>query len=192
MVDGTNMSEGGIGEGVQALLGEVNALAGQLRKPAAVTGGEDGLPPGARGILQVLGELGAQTVPGIARARGHSRQSVQMLVNRLQREGCVEMMSNPAHKRSALVCLTERGRVLLAKATEREMATLESRLSDISESRVSRACTLLRQIRCALAGKELPPEERVQRRKAHKRMVAVAQPARDEAPAPETKPARAR
>ena len=179
-LDGPRLNEGGIAERIQELLRDVNALAGQLRKPAAVTGGEDNVPAGVRGILQVLEELGPQTVPGIARVRGHSRQSVQMLVNRLEGLGWVELMSNPAHRRSALVCLTARGRVLLAKATAAEMAVLESRLSGISERGVNRASALLRQIRCALTGKELALEEPVPRRKDGKRAVAVAQPAGEE------------
>lgn len=164
---------------MQALLGEVNALASQLRKSGAVAGRGDGVPAGVQGILRVLGERGPQTVPGIARARGNSRQSVQVLVNRLESQGWVEFRSNPAHKRSALVCLTERGRVLLAKAAKREMATLESRLGDLSERGLIRACALLRRIRCALARNELAPGEVVSRRQGRKRALAVVQPARD-------------
>jgi len=174
-----HLNEEGIERRVQELLGEVNALAVQLRKPAALAEGKDSVPAGARGILQVLGDIGPLTVPGIARERGHSRQSVQILVNRLARLGWVELTSNPAHKRSAMIRLTARGEVVLTEAAQREAANLDSRLGGISESGARRASALLRQIRRALAGKELAQEELVRRRNNRKRVAAVAHATRD-------------
>ena len=141
-----------MGTQVQALLAEVNALAGELRKPMAVAAGEVRVPAGERSILQALGEHGPQTVPGIARARGCSRQSVQILVNRLESQGWVELMSNPAHQRSRLVCLTARGQDLLADVVEQEAVAWEPAVSSISGAGVQRACAVLRRIRHALSG----------------------------------------
>ena len=61
---------------------------------------------------QVLGALdaGAETVPGIARAMGLARQSVQRTVDLLQADGLVEYRRNPAHRRSNLVAMTRKGR----------------------------------------------------------------------------------
>ena len=137
---------------VQALLAEVNALAAELRKPMTVAGRKTSVPAGERSILQALGENGPQTVPGIARARGTSRQSVQMLVNRLKGQGWVELNTNPSHKRSALVCLTAQGKALLEEVTVGQTTLLEARLGGLSETDVVRACGLLRQVRRALAG----------------------------------------
>jgi DNA-binding MarR family transcriptional regulator len=156
MADTGHLNGEGIAGVLQHLLAEVLALAAQLKKQRTPAGGEHVVPQGARGVLQVLADLGPKTVPAIARARGHSRQSVQVLVNRLAGLGWVELTSNPAHKRSALVRLTLRGEGLRAEASEEELANLESRLGRISASGVTRAGAVLRQIRCALA--ESDPE----------------------------------
>ena len=135
-----------LGPQVQELLAQVNALAGQLRMPEGA-----GHPTfGVRAVLKVLGEEGSWTVPGIARARGSSRQSVQVVVNRLAKRGWVELRHNPAHQRSALICLTPRGRRLLLKVNETENARLEEQLRAVSAQGIGRACAVLRQVRAAL------------------------------------------
>jgi DNA-binding MarR family transcriptional regulator len=62
---------------------------------------------------QVLGAVVLEkrplTVPQIARRMGLTRQSVHATVQRLVREGLLELGSNQDHRRSALVFLTERG-----------------------------------------------------------------------------------
>lgn len=50
------------------------------------------------------------TVPGIARVLGQSRQAVQRLTDVMVTDGLVEYQSNPKHKRSVLVTLTEAGK----------------------------------------------------------------------------------
>lgn len=56
---------------------------------------------------QVMGAIdeGPQTVSGIARRMGLTRQSVQRTVNELARSGIVRMLENPDHKRAKLVDL---------------------------------------------------------------------------------------
>ena len=66
---------------LQALFAEVTALANQLRKTAASVHREDDAAAAGLGLLQVLDRQGLQTVPGIARLRGLSRQNVQLQVN---------------------------------------------------------------------------------------------------------------
>ena len=61
-------------------------------------------------MLRVLQSRESKNVPQIARATGTSRQNIQMVVNRLQRSGYIELMTNPSHKRSPRVVLTERGK----------------------------------------------------------------------------------
>jgi DNA-binding MarR family transcriptional regulator len=71
---------------------------------------------------QVLGALEdeVRTVPGIARAMGLTRQSVQRTVDVLQGEGIVEYIHNPAHRRSRLVGLTDRGRAVYDQILNRQ------------------------------------------------------------------------
>ena len=49
------------------------------------------------------------TVPGIARALGQSRQAVQRITDVMEHDGLLRYQDNPEHKRSVLVCLTDRG-----------------------------------------------------------------------------------
>src|SRR3982074_3012640 len=51
----------------------------------------------------------ALPVPQIARRMGLTRQAVQASVNRLLREGLVEAVENPDHRRSPLIRMTELG-----------------------------------------------------------------------------------
>ena len=53
-------------------------------------------------------------MPQIAQKRFTSRQNIQILVDRLEKQAHVEILGNPAHKRSVLVRLTELGRAWLA------------------------------------------------------------------------------
>ena len=50
------------------------------------------------------------TVPGIARVLGQSRQAVQRITDVMVTDGLLSYQSNPKHKRSVLVLLTEEGR----------------------------------------------------------------------------------
>ena len=62
---------------------------------------------------QVLGAIALAdrplTVPQIARRMGLTRQSVHATVNRLVRDGFLELGRNADHRRSALVGMTKRG-----------------------------------------------------------------------------------
>jgi DNA-binding MarR family transcriptional regulator len=49
------------------------------------------------------------TVPAIARALGQSRQAVQRITDVMAADGLVNYVSNPRHRRSSLVQLTEHG-----------------------------------------------------------------------------------
>jgi DNA-binding MarR family transcriptional regulator len=63
---------------------------------------------------QVLGAIALcdrpLTVPQVARRMGITRQSVHVTVDRLVRDGLVELVPNDDHRRSQLVRLTELGR----------------------------------------------------------------------------------
>jgi DNA-binding MarR family transcriptional regulator len=49
------------------------------------------------------------TVPAIARALGQSRQAVQRITDVMASDDLIEYVTNPRHKRSSLVKLTEHG-----------------------------------------------------------------------------------
>ena len=50
------------------------------------------------------------TVPGIARVLGQSRQAVQRITDVMASDGLLEYSSNPKHKRSVLVLLSDQGK----------------------------------------------------------------------------------
>jgi len=144
---------------LRALLAEVAALANQLRKTRVIIPRQNNAPTGGWTILQDLDHLGPQTVPDLARSRGLSRQNIQIQVNRLESQAYVAVAPNPAHKRSGLVELTDRGRALLATLTEREASSLEGLLAHVPQARLVPAARLLHRVRELLAGTKLPPAE---------------------------------
>ena len=83
-----------IDETVQ-LYRRLNLVAEQVHNQGEMSGG-------LRGMLRCLRRDGPQSVPQLARSRDVSRQHIQMLVNRLEEEGYVELVENPAHKRSQI------------------------------------------------------------------------------------------
>lgn len=82
---------------------------------------------------QVLGAVALAdrplTVPQIARRMGLTRQSVHTTVNRLVRDGLLELRPNADHRRSQLVNLTESGRARYS-ATDRTQAVWVNHLAD--------------------------------------------------------------
>ena len=136
--------------GLRDLFTEVNALAIQLRK-----GDEEGhaMEAAGLGILRILQQDGPLTVPEIARIRATSRQNIQILVNRLVAGGLLEVTNNPAHKRSALLQLTDRGRKLGTAAADEEAKSLAKLWQGVSEAEVRTAAGALHQLRTMLAGR---------------------------------------
>jgi DNA-binding MarR family transcriptional regulator len=107
---GSAVPAGQTAASLEALLLLVNALAIRLRQPGKLAGpGLEQLPAAERAVLDIIHRAGAVTVPRIARERSTSRQNIQILVDRLRAEGRLELVSNPSHKRSALVQLTAAG-----------------------------------------------------------------------------------
>jgi hypothetical protein len=74
-----------------------------------------------------------------------------MAINRLARAGAVEWLSNPAHRRSDLVQLTEKGRTDLTTFIAGETKVLEQLPHQISENDARSCLGLLRQVREILA-----------------------------------------
>jgi DNA-binding MarR family transcriptional regulator len=139
---------------LQGLFEEVTALANELRKGWRISKAEDMALGGGQRVLEALDRNGPQTVPAIGRVRGNSRQNIQVLVNRLVLEGCVVITGNPAHQRSGLVHLTERGREVLAAAAERDKRALEGLARQVPEEALLAVAHLLRQVRRLLVGEE--------------------------------------
>lgn len=59
------------------------------------------------GVVALAGS--GTTVPGIARALGQSRQAVQRITDVMSEDGLLRYETNPRHRRSPLVQLTDHG-----------------------------------------------------------------------------------
>ncbi len=92
------------------------------------------------------------TVPAIARGRCVSRQFVQGLVNDLVDAGLVELIDNPAHQRSSLISLTERGSATAQAMKKREERVMESLPMAMQDKRLHDATEVLRSLREVLEG----------------------------------------
>jgi len=138
-------------ESLAALFAEIHTLATRLKHGRETFQHQDDWPSGVRSILLILGRSGAQTVPEIARERSTSRQNIQIIVKRLKRAGLADLEINPAHKRSVLVRLTERGKVLLKHLEEAETTFQESVLAKLSAEDLASTTNCLRRVRQLLA-----------------------------------------
>ncbi|MBL1082546.1 MarR family transcriptional regulator [Streptomyces actinomycinicus] len=92
----------------------------------------EGLSVGVRAVLDLLRARGPMTVPQMGRAQALSRQFVQRMVNDAARQGLVESIANPAHRRSSLIRLTDPGRATIAAVRAREQELLRQVDGDLS------------------------------------------------------------
>lgn len=145
-------SNGSIHDELEILFEETVDLANRLKKQARHTHRGEQLSASGRILLQSLQLHGAQTVPALAHIRSTSRQNIQVLVNRLAAAGFIEFATNPDHKRSGLIQLTDAGRGLLSTANEREASLLATLLPHTTEAEVQAAAELLRKLRLLLGG----------------------------------------
>jgi DNA-binding MarR family transcriptional regulator len=149
---------------IQELIEEVIVTFRQLRVTSAEVHGKGGLMPGQRGVLFDLARIGPQTVAGMARARGVSRQHIQALINRFRARGLVVLADNPAHRRSSLVVLTPGGKALVKAMLKRETAALDSLGLAIPAGEIRTAARVLLKLRKHLAqDPETPSESRAWR-----------------------------
>lgn len=99
----------------------------------------EGLSVGVRAVLNLLREHGPMTVPQMGRAQALSRQFVQRMVNDAAERGIVDSVPNPAHKRSSLIRLTEKGRTAITTVIDRERSVLRQVGGDLTDTEVD-AC----------------------------------------------------
>jgi DNA-binding MarR family transcriptional regulator len=152
---------------IEALFAEVNALSMQLKQSARSASLSDSILAGNASVLQVIEKLGPLTVPQIARVRLTSRQNIQVLVNRLIADGCLEANTNPKHKRSVVFGLTPEGKKLLATAANHETQIVKHLSARVSAKKVSEAVELLQQLRSCLTQENNGQEKNGRSRTVH-------------------------
>jgi DNA-binding MarR family transcriptional regulator len=126
----------------------------RMRKAAEEMMGEGAQSSGRRSVLKSLSSGGPQTVPQMARFRAVSRQHVQKLVNGLVADGLVELVENPAHKRSRLVAITEAGSRLAEVTARRESEILPALAPEIPLEDLRTATRVLGRLKAAFEGEE--------------------------------------
>jgi DNA-binding MarR family transcriptional regulator len=149
----------------QHLVGEVFRLNGQLLATAEELARPIGVSPaGWQTIATLRGE--AMTVSDIARRLGMRRQSVQHNINRLVRQGLVELRPNPGHRRAPLAALTASGRETMAALyrLQGELAGRFTRGLGLTPPDIDALAILLRRLREAAVGDAPPAGRRPSRR----------------------------
>lgn len=101
---------------------------------------------------QVLGvvEHGPETVAHVARLMGLTRQSVQQTADGLARDGLVEYVNNPFHRRAMRMKITNKGAKALAYVA-RKQAAWANKVGDLyTLQELQEALNLLQKIRLEL------------------------------------------
>lgn len=106
---------------------------------------------GTWGLMRSLVLDGPMTVPEIARTRPVARQHIQKLVNALAADGFVELVDNPAHKRSRLVRITRKGRAHYEGVSRRISRMTQDLASGMAVSDLRQAARVVAEISARLA-----------------------------------------
>lgn len=109
-----------------------------------------GVSVGVRAVLDQLRREGPRTVPQMAAAQDLSRQFVQRMVNDAVGPGWVELVDNPAHRRSRLVRLTPAGKDTIAGVIARERELMGRVGGDLTGSELDATLRVLREMLIAV------------------------------------------
>ena len=160
---------------IEDLFAQIRVLTDREKRTTRLATND--FPQMGRTILQLVHAHGSLSVPQIARLAGTSRQNIQMWVNRFKREGHLALASNPAHKRSDLVRLTEQGSAMQTVFANQKAKLLDRLSSNVSQGEVNSAVVLLRRVAQLLAEDE-SPEDQVSERRTTRRKPKAQKPAR--------------
>lgn len=100
---------------------------------------------------QILGAIAEADSPRpvawLARDMGGARQNVQRIVNELRREGLLDFIPNPHHRRAHLVVMTARGREVYAAAVALWEPMADELARELSVEEIQHAHRLLLNLR---------------------------------------------
>lgn len=138
-------------EQVTEIVLEIFRLNGRLLASGDALVGPIGLTSARWQVLGAIVLLGGPApVVRIADAMGLSRQSVQRVVDDMERAGTVAFQDNPYHKRAKLVALTTRGRSLYAAAIRLQETWAAGLASGIDAATLQSTAKALLQLRTRL------------------------------------------
>lgn len=136
---------------VKSLLAEIDTVALQLKRFARMVRSHGQRGTSGMSVLEILAGCGPRTVPQIGRLRSTSRQNIQVVVNRLTREGCAELAANPGHQRSSLVQITESGRAALESMRACESRLVRKLREQLARQELTAGLGFLRRVRSLLS-----------------------------------------
>ncbi len=100
------------------------------------------------GAIVLAGE--PLTVAQIGRAMGLTRQSVQRVVDELERDGLVRRSAHPESRRARLVALTAAGESAYAKVTDRQRPWANATAKGLTTAHLTAVLNALQQLRSRL------------------------------------------
>lgn len=123
-------------QAVRGVFNRLKALGDELHGDLDVT-------TAMRAVMETLSDAGPMTVPQIAKLKGVTRQHIQLLADALVEGGFTSVKENPAHRRSSLIALTDKGRRAFAKMRAREAPLIDELSSEFEAQELERAAAVL-------------------------------------------------
>jgi DNA-binding MarR family transcriptional regulator len=134
------------GQAIEDLIIEIVATFFLLRAEGMRIGVVSSSGEGYWSVLRLLKVNGAQTVPQLARYRYVPRQSIQKLANQMLADGVIELVNNPAHKRSKLLRLTPKGEAVFAELSDRIAILAETLAEHQDAAHLQNAVDVVKQL----------------------------------------------
>jgi DNA-binding MarR family transcriptional regulator len=133
-----------------ALAGDLRALVGKLKRRLREQASAGDFTPSQLAVLQRLEREGPATVSSLARAEGMRPQSMGTVVAALESAGLLTGAPDPADGRQTLWSLTDAFanwmRESRAARQDWLARTIEARLSDVEQTELAHAITLLQRL----------------------------------------------
>jgi len=135
----------------------------------------DDVTPAMSRLLGCLQAEGAQTVPALARSLGTGRQFIQRMANDLLSCGLIERGMNPAHQKSWIISLTEKGHAHVEHITRHEHDAMKELANGVTGDELQICLSVLEQFMHELSGRERSqPVSRVTHKPVHQQITRVA------------------
>jgi DNA-binding MarR family transcriptional regulator len=134
------------GQAIEDLIIEIVATFFLLRAEGMRIGVVSPSGEGYWSVLRLLKINGPQTVPQLARYRYVPRQSVQKLANEMLKDGVIELVNNPAHKRSKLLRLTPEGDVVFQEMSDRIAKLAETLAEQHNAAQLQNAADVVKKL----------------------------------------------
>ena len=137
-------------EKMVALTAAVRAVFNRLKALTDGLHGDLEITTAMRAVMETLSDQGAMTVPQIARQKGVSRQHIQLLADALVAADLAVVKENPAHRRSSLIALTDKGKRAFAKMRARETPVAADLADEFDAQELDRAAAVLTRLAARL------------------------------------------